>query len=99
MNFRPLLTLLLMVLVLATGSIAQVIGDYRSAVNNGLWVTPATWEKWDGTGWVTATTAPSAAYNVTIRSGYNVIVETSGKNCLNLTIEAGAQLYADSSLP
>ena len=74
-------------------------GDYRSAVNGGLWVTPATWETCDGVNWVTATSAPSAPYNVTIRNGFNVVLDNSGKNCKNLTIEAGATFKAGVALP
>ena len=70
--------------------LSQTTGDYRSAVNGGSWGTAGTWEKFDGANWVAATAAPGATNNVTIRNGYNVILDASGKNCKNLIIETGA---------
>jgi len=70
--------------------VSQTNGDYRSAVDGGNWSTAGTWEKFDGTGWATATSAPGATNNVTIRNGYDVILDGSGKNCKNLIIETGA---------
>ena len=53
---------------------APANGDYRSAVS-GPWATAGTWEKFNGTTWVTATAAPSSSDGViTIRSGYTVTV-------------------------
>src|SRR5512140_2557451 len=99
MNSRLLFILTLMMLALVVSGMAQVAGDYRSAVSNGKWNTAATWETFDGAGWVTATAGPGATNDVTIRNSYNVIVDGSGKNVKNLTIEAGAVLKGDSVLP
>jgi hypothetical protein len=88
---KRLLTFLIAMCFVATPILmAQTSGDYRSAVNGGNWSTAATWEKYDGSAWATATAAPGATNNVTIRNGYDVILDASGKNCKNLYIEAGA---------
>ncbi len=85
---KRLLTFLILTCLLASSALwAQVSGDYRSAVNGGNWSTVGTWEKFDGTSWATATAAPSATNNVTIRNGYDVILDGSGKNCKNLYVE------------
>ncbi|MBI5474892.1 MAG: T9SS type A sorting domain-containing protein [Ignavibacteriae bacterium] len=80
-------------------ALGQETGDYRSAVNGGNWGTVATWERYDGAAWIAATTTPGASNNVTIRNGFNVVVEASAKNCKNLTIESGATLATGLSLP
>ena len=94
-----LIFVLLGVIVLPIAVVAQETGDYRSAVNGGNWSTAATWEKFDGSTWVAASGAPGSANNVTIRNGYDVILDASGKNCRNLTIEAGATFKAGVALP
>ena len=99
MNSRLLFVSLLLVLALATSGTAQVTGDYRSAVNNGNWGTAATWETFDGSNWVAASATPGASNNVTVRNGYNVILDASGKNCANLTIEPGATFKTGTVLP
>src|SRR5512146_1801587 len=86
-------------IVLPMALLAQQTGDYRSAVNGGTWSTVATWESFDGANWVAATGAPGSTNNVTIRNGFDVVLDASGKNCRNLTIEAGATFKADVALP
>ena len=50
----------------------QTIGDYRS-INDGNWAAATSWERFTGTGWVPATTAPGPTTpSVTIRSGFNI---------------------------
>ena len=83
--------------ITAISALGQVHGDYRSAVS-GNWGTPATWETYnaDSTKWLAATVQPTSANNVIISTGDSVMVEASGKNCLNLTIETNAKLYTNS---
>jgi hypothetical protein len=78
---------------------AQVAGDYRSAVNNGNWGTAATWETYNGASWVTASSQPGSTNDVTIRNGFNVVLDASAKNCKNLIIETGATFIANLTLP
>jgi len=95
------LTLFLITFCLIATSVvwAQNVGDYRSAVDGGKWNTASTWEKFDGTNWVVASAAPGKDNNVTIRNGYDVILDASGKNCKNLYIETGATFVADKPNP
>jgi hypothetical protein len=93
-------TYLVFILLLCTFSaFAQSPGDYRSAVNGGNWGTAATWESYNGTNWETAATQPASTNAVTIRNGFNVIIDASGKSCYTLTIENGATLTAGVALP
>lgn len=78
---------------------AQTAGDYRSAVSDGNWGTAATWETYNGTAWQTATAQPTATNDVTIRNGFNVMLDASGKTCRNLTIDSGATIKAGLALP
>ncbi|TAK55068.1 MAG: choice-of-anchor D domain-containing protein [Bacteroidetes bacterium] len=88
-----------LVVLLPVVVLAQTTGDYRSAVSGGNWGTAATWETYDGANWVAAGTQPGATNDVTIRNGFNVILDASGKNCKNLTIENGATFKTNVALP
>ncbi|OGF04449.1 MAG: hypothetical protein A2509_11815 [Candidatus Edwardsbacteria bacterium RIFOXYD12_FULL_50_11] len=92
------LFIMAVLLVAAVSALGQTHGDYRSAAS-GNWGTAATWETYDtvSTSWVAASVQPTSANNVTIQTGDTVIVEASPKNCLDLTIEANAKLYANST--
>ncbi|MDE3057297.1 MAG: T9SS type A sorting domain-containing protein [Bacteroidota bacterium] len=93
--------ILLAIIALPVAILSQQGGDYRSVVNNGNWSTASTWETFSVSSgsWVAATSAPVDTNNVTVRSGFNVILDASGKNCNNLTIEAGATLTTGVALP
>ncbi len=54
------------------------VGDYRSAAT-GNWNTAATWQIWNGTAWVTASTPPAggAGTNITIQSTHTVTDNTA----------------------
>ncbi len=39
---------------------AQTTGDYRSNATSVSWESATNWQRWNGTGWVAASTAPSA---------------------------------------
>ncbi len=95
----PAITLLLACALFASSAFAQTSGDYRSAVNNGNWGTAATWEVFNGAAWESASAAPSSANNVTIRNGFNVVLDASGKYCLTLTIDSGATFRTGVALP
>jgi hypothetical protein len=82
---------------------AQAVGDYGSA-GSGRWgTTGANWVVCQTPGtWVGATPAPGApdaTTNVWIRAGHSDTVEASGKECLNLTIEATGMLVGNATLP
>jgi hypothetical protein len=93
-----ILAILAILTIAAMGALGQTHGDYRSAVS-GNWGTVGTWTTYDTltTSWVAASVVPASTNNVTIKTGDSVMMEASGKNCLNLTIEANAKLYTNST--
>jgi hypothetical protein len=57
--------------------IAQSTLDFRSQTS-GNWNTAATWQRFNGTSWVTATAAPNSSDNViTIRNGHTVTISSN----------------------
>src|SRR5687768_233104 len=53
------------------------LGDYRST-GSGNWNALATWQKYDGSDWIAATTIPSTAEEViTILNGHSVTVTSN----------------------
>src|SRR5215203_3609864 len=70
-------------------SMAQSAGDYRSnVVVSGIWSDASSWERFDGTGWTSATTAPqSTDGTITIQEGDSIQLTTA------VTID---QLYIQS---
>lgn len=72
---------------------AAVTGDYRSAAS-GNWNMVSTWEKFNGTSWIPAVTAPNSLDGtITIQTGHSVTV------IVNVTIDQvivsmGAQLLS-----
>lgn len=75
MNICPLIIALL---VMPLTLFAQSVGDFRSH-QTGLWSDTATWERFDGTAWVTpAPHAPASTDGViSIRAAHVVTVDTS----------------------
>lgn len=70
-----------------------VAGDYRSNVNpTGLWSNPASWQTWNGTSWVTATSAPdSNSGRINIVAGDSIRVY-SATAMDQVTVDSGAIL-------
>ncbi len=60
---------LAVVLFISLAGKAQSTGDYQSANTSGTWSTPTDWQIYNGTSWVTASSAPLSTTNVTIQSG------------------------------
>lgn len=57
------------------GAFAQATGDYRSKTVSGNWGTAASWERFDGTSWVTAPAPPSNTDGqINILSGHSIAV-------------------------
>ena len=80
-------------LVIMPGSAwAQSIGDYRS-VAPGDWNATSTWERWDGSTWVTpAPVAPTDLDNVIeIQSGHSVTI-TATVTYDQVVVDAGGQV-------
>ena len=89
-KFLFLLTFLVFVNIYGVSS--QVIGDYGSIVS-GNWG-PGIWGIYNGATWPATAGSPSQLNNVFIRSGTTVTVTSSPLPCGNLTVEAGAVLWA-----
>ena len=70
---------------------AQSIGDFRSR-DNGDWDNIAIWSRFNGTGFVNATTGqlPTSSSNVQISDGHKVNFNLSSLTINTLTIEAGS---------
>ncbi len=95
---------ILFVMLAVASAWAQAVGDYGSnGIGGGNWGTNATWVvcatagTWSGA--TAATSAPSSSKNVWIRPGDVVVVDASGKTCNNLTIQTGATLQGNATLP
>ena len=87
----------LIVLFLSIEGFSQTTGDYRSA-GTGDWTTLASWQRWNGTSWVTPSgTSPqgypgqySGTGAVTIRDSHNITISTSTpNNFTSLTVGEG----------
>ena len=64
--------------------LSQSLGDYRSVSPGGPWTTPGSWEYFNGTSWVAASTYPGAnstgTGNVLIQTGHSITIGTTGLN-------------------
>src|SRR3990172_7221484 len=68
------------VMLLVGTTFAQSVGDYQSAAN-GNWNAAATWQRWNGSVWATASTPPTGSETITVLNGdtvsINVLVSIS----------------------
>lgn len=67
---------------------AQTTGDYRTAAASVTWSTAGDWQTWDGSQWVTASTAPGASNNVFVQAGHTATL-TGNQSCNDLYISTG----------
>ena len=73
------------------------LGDYRTKTS-GNWGTPATWETYDGSGWVDASVAPSSADGIiTIRTDHTVGVDVNVTTD-QVVVETGAHLTVNPGI-
>ncbi len=78
-------------------AIAAVTNDYRS-ITSGNWSSTSTWQRYNGSSWVSATTAPSSSQNViTIQSGHIVTI-TANVSVDQVVISSGGSLYLNSGV-
>lgn len=76
---------------------ANTLNDFRS-VANGNWSSNATWQRFDGSNWIAATSAPGTSANViSIRNGHNVTVN-SNTTADQVVVDAGGTLSISSTL-
>lgn len=71
-------------LLVSTQVFTQTLGDYRSTSPGGPWTNLSSWQYYDGSSWVAATTYPgqnaTGTGNVLIQSGHTITIGTSGIN-------------------
>lgn len=81
------------------GLFAQLLGDYRSNIANGVWGTAANWEKWNGSAWVVANAAPTSANakTITIQSGHYIRVATA-VTVNEVTVDVGGRLAVQGAI-
>ncbi len=85
--------------VQVNGTPTNVSGDYRSKTS-GNWTSTSTWERFNGSVWVAAATAPNnKTASITIQSGHTVTFDNgaNGFSVKNLIVESGAKIYANST--
>ncbi|MCF6240854.1 MAG: hypothetical protein L3J74_05855, partial [Bacteroidales bacterium] len=86
--------ILLTFTLLSFSSFAQNTGDFRSR-QNGNWDDFNSWQTYDGTQWVNATTGqiPSSTTTLTtVQANHTLSVNTATAECGNLSIEANGSL-------
>lgn len=79
-------------------SFAQSTGDFRSR-QNGNWDDFNTWETYDGSQWVNATTGqiPSNTTTLTtVQANHTILVNSSNAECGNLSISSNGNLQTSS---
>jgi VCBS repeat-containing protein len=70
---------------------------YRSAAS-GNWATASTWQRWDGTQWVAAVSAPSSTSGlITVQNGHTVTVAAT-VTFDETTVDAGGTLVVNAAL-
>jgi hypothetical protein len=76
---------------------AQTTGDYQSFAT-GNWNNPGTWQRFDGTSFVAASTAPASTDGIiTVRSGHNVTLNST-ITADQIVVDAGGILTQTADL-
>src|SRR6478672_1739766 len=76
---------------------AQSIGDYRSR-QTGNWNSLNSWETFDGTSWISASTFPSSQDGaITISNGDSIVI-TEAVDADQILVETGGKLNISSQL-
>ena len=74
----------MMFVLVSVTTLGQAAGDYRSVNPGGPWTTPSSWEYYNGSGWVSASTYPgqnpTGTGVVTIQAGHSITIGTAGIN-------------------
>jgi hypothetical protein len=96
-SFSQRLAVITLIILLAVNiGWGQTLNDYRSNVTSGNWGTAGSWQRYDGSNWVAAGTAPTSTANViTIRNGHTIAV-TTNVTVDQVLIESGGQVTINS---
>jgi hypothetical protein len=62
--------------VVSSTMLAQTVGEYRTA-RSGNWSAAATWQRWNGTVWAAATSAPTGSETITIQATDSLHFDTA----------------------
>ena len=78
----------------------DITGDFRSRVTTGNWSVNGTWERYNGTSWVNATSGQfpdNTTTTVTIQSGHTITVDGSSDpyDVGTVIVSAGGKLYTN----
>src|SRR5690606_28845150 len=77
-------------LFILAGAHAQTAGDYRTKAS-GSWLNPTIWERYNGSVWQDANSAPSSSDGVILlRSGHSVVVPSLASVNVDQLILAGS---------
>jgi hypothetical protein len=79
--------------------VAVFAGQFRS-LTTGNWTSTSTWQQYNGSMWVAATTYPnSTSSDIQIQTGHTVTVNSGGPfSVRNLVVDGGGKLYTNSTL-
>ena len=89
--------LLVVLLITAAGLLGQTTGDYRTT-GNTTFATNGGWERFDGSSWAAAVTAPAASDNViTVRTGHTATL-TGSKTLNQLVIASGGIITINAGI-
>jgi hypothetical protein len=77
---------------------AQTAGDYRSNVASGNWSAVASWQRFDGTAWVAAPSAPTTTDGVISILTGNTIIADATIAADQIVVDAGGILSIISTL-
>lgn len=74
----------LVLLFFTTSMLSQSLGDYRSVNPGGPWTSISSWQYYNGSAWVAATTYPgqnpTGTGNVIIQTGHSITIGNAGLN-------------------
>jgi hypothetical protein len=78
----------------------DITGDFRSRVATGNWSDFASWERFNGTSWVNATSGQfpdNTTTTVTVQNGHTITVDGSSDpyDVKNIIVATGGKLYAN----
>ena len=75
-------------IIIINDLLAQTTGDYRSTATSITWSNANDWQTWNGSNWVTASSAPGSGNDVYIQAGHTATL-TGNQSCNSIFISTG----------